>query len=214
MEEEDGRARDAERHQAMYDYRKMTKDERAQVVEYRQKQGLPWHSPPHWDAASQTCLISAACYEHEPIIGGTPERMSECEHELLAACSEFCKRVHAWCLLPNHYHLLVSTGSIKRFSMELGKVHGRSSHRWNMEDNRTGRHVWDRCFDRVIRNERHFWSTINYVHNNPVHHGYVDKWQDWPWSSAAAFVERVGRDEAIRVWNEYPILDYGKGWDL
>jgi putative transposase len=158
-------------------------------------------------------MMSATCYEHEPIIGTTPGRMTECEHELLVLCSELCTRVHAWCLLPNHYHLLVTTESIKELSAELGRFHGRSSYRWNLDDHQRGRHVWYRCFDRVIRNERHFWVTVNYIHNNPVHHGYVEKWQDWPWSSAAAFVERVGRAEVMRIWNEYPILDYGKGWD-
>ncbi|HEX6189161.1 MAG TPA: hypothetical protein VFZ40_13865 [Pyrinomonadaceae bacterium] len=35
-----------------------------------------------------------------------------------------------------------------------------------------------------------------------------------PWSSAAAFVERVGRETASKIWREYPVLDYGKKWDV
>jgi len=52
------------------------------------------------------------------------------------------------------------------------------------------------------------------LHHNPVHHGYVEKWQDWPWSSAAAFIDRVGHQTASKIWREYPILDYGKKWDF
>jgi putative transposase len=55
---------------------------------------------------------------------------------------------------------------------------------------------------------------VNYIHNNPLQHGYVDKWQDWPWSSATDFIERVGRATAENIWREYPILDYGKKWDV
>ena len=55
---------------------------------------------------------------------------------------------------------------------------------------------------------------MNYIHHNPVKHGYVDKWQDWPWSSAAEFLARVGRETAEKIWREYPILDYGKKWDV
>ncbi len=54
---------------------------------------------------------------------------------------------------------------------------------------------------------------MNYVHHNPVHHGYAERWDAWPFSSANAYLDEVGRDEAARVWREYPLLDYGKGWD-
>jgi putative transposase len=57
------------------------------------------------------------------------------------------------------------------------------------------------------------WAAMNYVHHNPVKHGYVKKWQDWPFSSAAAFLENVGRERAAAVWRDYPILDFGQGWD-
>jgi len=55
---------------------------------------------------------------------------------------------------------------------------------------------------------------VNYIHHNPVHHGYVEKWQDWPWSSATDFIERVGRETALKIWREYPVFDYGKTWDF
>jgi putative transposase len=198
----------------MYDYRTMTSAARARVVEYRQKQKIPWHSPPHWEFTSGCFLVSAACYQHEPIIGVSIERMTECEREMLEACERLCIAVHAWCLLPNHYHVLVTTESISELSAELGRFHGRSSYRWNGEEERRGRHVWYRCQDRAIRSERHFWASVNYIHNNPVRHGYVEKWQDWPWSSAMEFLDSMGRDEAMRIWKEYPIRNYGKKWDL
>jgi putative transposase len=58
-----------------------------------------------------------------------------------------------------------------------------------------------------------FFATLNYVHSNPVHHGYVRRWTDWHWSSAAEYLESIGRDEAARLWKEYPVMDYGKKWD-
>ena len=36
----------------------------------------------------------------------------------------------------------------------------------------------------------------------------------WPWSSAAEFLAQVGRERAQELWEEYPILDYGKKWDI
>jgi putative transposase len=119
----------------------------------------------------------------------------------------------AWCVLPNHYHVLVETPDVVEFARKLGQLHGRTSHAWNGEERRRGRQVFHGSADRFMRSDRHMLATINYVHHNPVHHGYVRRWTDWPWSSAVEYLEAIGRDEAERRWREHPIRDYGKGWD-
>ena len=198
----------------MYDYRNMTPEQRREAVEYRRLRERPWHSPPHWKFAGLLqFMLSATCYEHQPIIGATPERMTECEVALMELCRKLCSTIYAWCILPNHYHLLIQTDQLQNLRSEIGRFHGRMSHKWNGEDDARGRHVWHNCLDRNIKSHRHFWASVNYIHNNPVHHGYVGKWQNWPWSSASAFVERVGRETASRIWREYPVLDFGKTWD-
>jgi len=198
----------------MYDWRKMSDLDRSNVLALRRSRKLPWHSPPHFEHdGTHRYLISAACYEHNHIIGQSSERLSECEEQLLRVCAGLCLSLYAWCILPNHYHALVRTDHIGKLLHELGQFHGRSSFRWNAEDDRLGRKVWYNCFERRIRSERHFWATLNYVHHNPVRHGYVGRWQDWPWSSAADFLKEQGRDIALKLWREYPILNYGKKWD-
>jgi putative transposase len=198
----------------MYDYRRMTAEERRSVVEKRRRNHLPWHSPPHREVdGAASYLVTAACYEHLPIIGLTPERMSECEETILAGLRSLGVNVYAWCILPNHYHMLVRTTYIKLLLKTLGQFHGRSSFKWNSEDQRRGRQCWYNAFERQIRSDRHFFASLNYVHHNPVHHGYVEKWLDWPWSSAAEFIGQIGREKAAKMWREYPLLDYGKKWD-
>ena len=198
----------------MYQWRKMTDEERAGVMQLRRLRNFPMHSPPHWDLEGEYhYLISAACYEHAAIIGQNKERMTQCEADVLQVCADFSREVHAWCILPNHYHVLALTERIKDLRAALGKFHGRSSFEWNGNDGQRGRKVWYNCFERPMKSERHLWATLNYIHHNPVHHGYVDRWQDWPWSSATDFLERMGRDKATQIWKEYPILDYGKKWD-
>lgn len=64
-----------------------------------------------------------------------------------------------------------------------------------------------------MRTDSHFWATLNYVHHNPVRHGYVQHWQDWIFSSALDYLAEIGHVEALKIWKEYPLLDYGKGWD-
>ncbi len=61
--------------------------------------------------------------------------------------------------------------------------------------------------------DRHYWATLNYVHHNPVRHGYAEHWTDWPWSSPTQYLAQTGVEEVKRIWREYPVSNYGKDWD-
>jgi len=195
-----------------YNWRKLTPEQRAEVLSHRQAAGQSWHSPPgtirgHW------FHVSATCYEHAPIIGKDVRRLAEFERELRTTLAAVCESILAWCVLANHYHVLVLTLSVAECRKALGRMHGRLSHHWNVQDATAGRKCWHSCLPKPIRNESHRWATINYIHHNPVHHGYVETWRQWPFSSAPSFLEGVSRPEAMRIWTDYPILDMGHGWD-
>ncbi|MCC5606696.1 hypothetical protein LC612_07825 [Nostoc sp. CHAB 5834] len=49
----------------MYEYRKLTAEQKAELVQYRLSQGYPPHSPPHLLQDKQFYLLTAACYEHQ-----------------------------------------------------------------------------------------------------------------------------------------------------
>ncbi len=196
----------------MYIWRKLTPEQQKELLEYRIRQHRPWHSPPTLFDEGQF-LLSGACYKHEHHIGREPARMADFSRRLLETMAEIDATVFAWCVLPNHYHLLIETGDLKWLKREVGRLHGRTSREWNLADESVGRTVWHNCADRGIRNERHYWSTVNYIHNNPVHHGYVRRWTEWPFSSAHAYLEETGKEKAEEIWREFPVLDYGQGWD-
>ena len=197
----------------MYDWRRMSEEDRAAALALRKTLGHPWHGPPHVFDLEGAYHLSAACYEHAPFIGASPARMAECERGLLEAVEPVSVAVHAWCILPNHYHLIVEVRSVKAVVAAIGRFHGRTSFEWNGQDGARGRQVWHRCSDRLLRSESHFWAAMNYVHHNPVRHGYVQRWEEWPFSSARRFLAEVGRAEAARIWRAYPLLDFGRGWD-
>lgn len=197
-----------------YRWRQFTPRQREEVLARRKLQGRPWHSPPHRPNFGQLHFhITAACFEHQPHIGHSPERMDAFARDLLAVFAAHASQTFAWCVLPNHYHALVEVPDILGLLRELGLLHGRTSHAWNGEENTRGRKVFFRAVERAMRTERHYWASLNYVHHNPVHHGYVARWTDWPWSSAAGYLAQTDPDEAKRIWHEHPLGDYGKGWD-
>jgi putative transposase len=197
-----------------YRWRQLTAAQRADLLAWRRTHGYPWHSPPHRPNANRLRFhVTAACFEHRPYIGHSPARLDAFTRDLLALFAAHGTQTFAWCVLPNHYHALVETRDILALLHQLGRFHGRTSHTWNSEENTRGRQIFFRAVERTMRSDRHFWATMNYVHHNPVHHGYVDRWPDWPWSSATEFLAQTDPDEVQRLWREYPLGDYGQGWD-
>ena len=197
----------------MYRWRKMTRDQQEEELLRRKLANRPKHSPPHYADGHRLLLITATCFEHQPFIGRTAERMDWFADILLAACKTNSDRLDAWVVLPNHYHVVVLTSAGRSLLKELGKVHGRASFRWNAEDQTRGRKVWFNLLDRPIATEGYHLAAIQYVHHNPVKHGHAAKWDEWKWSSATEYLELIGREEALRRWREYPLLNFGRGWD-
>lgn len=196
----------------MYDYRKMSPEERRQVLQERRARGFPLHAPPHFHGIAGEYLITAACYEHRPIFEH-PDDLSWLADQVLRALASAGLPHPAWVFLPNHYHILLETEDLRIVSEVLRLLHSRVATAINSRHRQRGRQVWYRFTDRLIRSERHHWVTVNYLHFNPVKHGYVDQMEDWPWSSVHDYIEEHGQQWLARTWSAYPIRDFGKGWD-
>ena len=197
-----------------YLWRQLSVKQREELLAWRKARRFPWHSPPHCpEPGDKRFHITTACVDHQPFIGYKPDRLEAFSEDLLATLASQRCTIFAWCVLPNHYHTLVETVNVRGLLAELGRLHGRTSYVWNGEENERGRSVFFRATDRAMRSEGHFWSTVNYINNNPVHHGYVGSSTDWPWSSVREYLQHVGKEEAERIWREFPIRDYGRGWD-
>jgi REP element-mobilizing transposase RayT len=93
-------------------------------------------------------------------------------------------RLLAWCLMPNHVHVVIEVPdgrslsdivrSWKTFTARLANIQlGRAGPFWHAD-----------YFDRYMRNEEHLLQTIEYVENNPVKAGLAGLPSDWMWSSA------------------------------
>jgi putative transposase len=196
----------------MYEYRQMTRQERAGVLAMRKAHSRPWHAPPHFDQTRGVYLISAACYEHQAILK-TGTRRCEWEQTLREGLERGGRiELRAWVVLPNHYHLLIE-GDLHGFAEWIRRLHNGKATQWNREDHTPGRKVWHRFADRVIRSERHYFASLNYIHANPVKHGYATRADKWAWSSLALYLEEVGWEHLAEWWRQYPVRDYGKGWD-
>ncbi len=197
-----------------YEYRKLSPKEREEIVEDRKRRGFPLHQPPHPFREAGSYLITAANFEHAPIMAA-PERRTEFQEILLKKFQEIQAEIIGWSILPNHYHILANVESLDSVSSVIQSLHGFTSHQWNQQDGLTGkRKVWYRFSGRLMRNETHLNQTLNYIHYNPLKHGYVEDVYEWPWSSLFMYVDEMGKEWLKESWNKYkPPDDYGKDWD-
>jgi len=196
----------------VYDYRKMTGEERDAVLRHRKSRRLPWHAPPHFADAPNVYVISAACFEHRPLLG-TTERLAAFEGRLVhGLLSASWADVRAWVVMPTHYHILARL-DLNEFRRWVHRLHNATATTWNREDQCPGRRVWFRFGDRRIRGERHYWATVNYLHANPVRHDFAAKAPEWPFSSVHRYLDDLGKGRLISLWKEFPVDRYGDGWD-
>jgi putative transposase len=197
-----------------YEYRKLSLKDRKEIVRYRSENGYPLHAPPHPFRDTGVYLISAANFEHKAVMNSS-KRRTEFETRLLNSIKKFADDLIAWVVLPNHYHILIMIQSLDDVSAALKHLHGITSREWNIEDNLTGkRRVWYKYADTYIRNDAHLHQAFNYIHYNPVKHGYASNPYEWPWSSLPIYYGDNGRDWLREHWQIYtPPIDFGKGWD-
>jgi putative transposase len=196
----------------MYDYRRMTAEQKQGVVEARRARGFPLHKPPHLTLGEGWYLISAATYEHRQHFR-TPAELSALGQRVMETLAQVRSRPAGWVVMPNHYHVLLHAAELPNLGRALGAVHGRSARYANQRDGTPGRQVWYKYSDRSVRSERHFWTCLHYIIANPVKHGYAKTVADWPWSCVHELVVQRGSTWVEDLQRDYPLRDFGRGWD-
>jgi REP element-mobilizing transposase RayT len=171
-----------------------------------------WYSRgylPHFDSAETIQFVTFRLADSLPkavaeVLAKLPNSLAETDHRLdggLGSCwlkepsvaqvveeailhfDGRCYRLLAWCIMPNHVHVVVEpiegnhiggiVHSWKSFSADqANRLLGRSGSFWHRD-----------YFDRFIRDEGHLTRTIEYVENNPVKAGLVTTIAEWRWSS-------------------------------
>lgn len=94
-------------------------------------------------------------------------------------------RLIAWCIMPNHVHVLIETWPGYPLDKVLHSWKSFTALQANRLLNRTGEFWAREYYDRFIRDERHFAQTMAYIEQNPVKAGLVESAEAWPFSSAA-----------------------------
>jgi len=120
---------------------------------------------------------------------------------------KFNVKLIAWVALPNHYHLLFMPDAAGKLGDFIKRLNGSTSRNLNLLDGRQGRAVWYSYWDRCMRSESDFWTRFNYIHYNPVKHGYANNPEDWEFSSYRFYLRGDGERWVNEKLNDFPIFD-------
>ena len=93
-------------------------------------------------------------------------------------------RLHAWTIMPNHVHVLLSISSNESLSGIIGSWKKFTARQANRLLGRSGIFWQGDYWDRFIRNEDHFNAAVSYIDSNPVKAGLTSTPVDWKWGSA------------------------------
>lgn len=139
---------------------------------------------------------------------------------------------YAYCLMPNHLHLMVKIrseqevlnflkekkkdsnlqgfenlgGFSKAISQQFSNLFNSYTKAFNKKYNRKGSLFIPNFKRKVIDSDEYFVRLIAYIHNNPIHHGFTKNLNDWPFSSWSAYMmkknTKINMEEAMQWFGD------------
>lgn len=99
------------------------------------------------------------------------------------ACARLPMRLVSWCLMPNHFHLVLwpyENGDLSRWMQWLMTCHVRRYHRHYDSSG----HIWQGRFKAFpIQEDGHYLTVLRYIEGNPLRANLVQLAENWEWSS-------------------------------
>ena len=105
--------------------------------------------------------------------------------------------VYHWCLIPNHYHIVMELPEPTGLSKIVGGWQQVYAVKYHRRHNTAGRLFQSRFKSQAIEKVRYLLACGRYVEQNPVRAGLCEHPWQWPWSSAKFYVE--GRRDPLAV---------------
>ncbi len=122
-------------------------------------------------------------------------------------CKQEGVEVWAYCLMPNHVHLVAVPSTEQALRRGIAEAHRRYSRRINFREGWRG-HLWQGRFASFPMDDDHLYLATPYVELNPVRAGLANVPDGWRWSSAAAHLAGCD-DRLVRV---EPLLEALGDW--
>ena len=133
-------------------------------------------------------------------------------------CAQYQVTLWAYCLMPNHVHLVAVTEHGDGLRCALGETHRCYTRHVNFREG-WRRHLWQERFASFVMDYRHTLAAVRYIELNPVRDGLAPDAGTYPWSSARAHLS--GTDDGvvhvallcseINDWKSFPRVEEEEG---
>lgn len=126
---------------------------------------------------------------------------------LKESCNLFKVFISSYCLMPNHYHLLVFTpeGNLSRFMRHLNGVY---TQRFNRKHKKDGPLFRGRYKAILVQEEEYLTGVVRYIHRNPMKTKLARNLQDFKWSSHRDYLKGRSKDEWLNI--DSVLLNFGR----
>ncbi|ADV47113.1 REP-associated tyrosine transposase [Nitratifractor salsuginis] len=126
---------------------------------------------------------------------------------LCKACRDYKVVVHDYCLMSNHFHLLIET-RLNNLSLFMKQLNSNYALYANKKQKRSG-HFWQgRFYSRYIVNEEYYYTLIRYIEQNPIEAGLVERVGEYPYTLGAVIANRQKPIPCTRDSKLLQELDY------
>lgn len=106
------------------------------------------------------------------------------------ACHQFCIEIHAYCLMDNHYHLLIKT-PWANLSRAMRHINGVYTQRYNRSNKTDGSLFRGRYKAILVDSDAYLLYLSKYIHLNPLAARIVENLEEYEWSSYAAYIAKI-----------------------
>ena len=132
-------------------------------------------------------------------------------YSYLELMAEWCRKsdveIWAYCLMPNHIHLIALPHAGNSLARGIGEAHRRYTRMINFRENWRG-YLWQGRFASFPLDEKYLYVAARYVELNPVRAKLVEKAEDYKWSSALAHI----KNEDDLLVKAKPLLEMAEDW--
>ncbi|MDP2099970.1 MAG: transposase [Methylobacter sp.] len=159
------------------------------------------HRPAHLLLDSSAYFITGSIYEKRHLLD------DDLKNDLINLMKQEFARCNwdfsHWVILDNHYHVMVNSFKGEDLPKIIGRLHFKSG-KLIRKKVISQSPIWWNYWDYCPRNEKDYFVRLNYLLNNPVKHGYVEKLNAYPYSSFHQYLGRHGREELVSQFKKHP----------
>jgi putative transposase len=141
-------------------------------------------------------FITIVSYDRKPIL---IENINILKDALKNSKKFYKYEIFGMVVLPDHIHLIIRPDKIDEYPKIISRIKHYFSRNINCSKNnlteskikKREKGIWQRRYwEHTILDEKDLYNSLDYIHYNPVKHGYTKAAKDWEYSSFKKFVKQ------------------------